>query len=152
MHSMNTVDIQVLHSHLHLLPQQIHLNCFRGTQWSSLCTRSSLFLLLHLWSPVCHGDMLKPCVSSWPPSWHVRIRCKHQPALQTGASPPVWPSALGRDIDGAVRWIQRTYLAEDAAQVDHTDQVSGLLSGLHVLLGPGGVPALIIWHFSNSRV
>lgn len=68
------------------------------------------------------------------------IGCKHQP----GASLAVWPSALGGDIGGAVRCFQRTYLAEDPAQVDHTDQVSGLLSRLHVLLGPGGVPALII--------
>lgn len=37
-----------------------------------------------------------------------------------------------------------TYLAEHSAQVGNANMMSGLLSRLYVLLGTGGVPALVV--------
>lgn len=77
---------------------------------------------------------------------HARICRKHQ---QISSSNP------GSDTDRTrrTRWRPKTWrcwahLAEDAAPVGHPDQMPRLLgsSGLHVLLGPGGVPALVVGH------
>lgn len=42
--------------------------------------------------------------------------------------------------------VPSTHLAEDPAQVGHAGVMPGLLQGLDVLLGAGGVPALVVGH------
>lgn len=40
--------------------------------------------------------------------------------------------------------MEKTHLAEHSAQIGNANEVAGLLSRLDVLLGTGGVPALVV--------
>lgn len=91
-----------------------------------------------------------------PSSRHALIRRKYyqitslNPGMSTDASLAVMPRAPGSDIEPGKLGGNVTYLAEDSAQVDDTNKMPGLLSGLYVFLGTGGVPALVIGHFLNA--